>query len=378
MASFLDSLKNIFSREHPMRVVGVDIGESSIKIVELGKNEEKAILHNYGEIALGPRAGSQVGQATNLPPEKVADALRDLLREMGVTVRHVVLTIPFKASLLSLVELPDVSSREMETMIPLEARKYIPVPITDVSLDWWVLPKRKATSATPTASSERKSVSAPVGKVEVIIAAISNEVLGRYETIKKESHLTGMPSHVEVEIFSTLRAIVGRDLSPNLVVDIGSGMTKLVIVEEGVVRGSHIVSSGGQDITHALAKSLNISFAQAEEKKCRVGVAGDEEGRDVLVAGELVISNIMNEAARFMESYEHRHQSKIAKIVFVGGGARLKGLIPVAEKSFSGVPLTIGNPFARIDTPAFLSTTLLEVGPNFAVAIGAALKGLEE
>lgn len=378
MLSFLDLLKSIFSREHPLRVVGIDIGESSIKIVELGKSDEKAVLHNYGEIALGPRTGSSVGQATNLPPEKIADALRDLLRETGVMARHVVLTIPFKASLLSLVELPDVPAREMETMIPLEARKYIPVPITDVSLDWWVLPKRKTTVVAPTTPAEGKGVSAPIGKVEVIIAAISNEVLGRYDTIKKESHLTGMPSHMEVEIFSTLRAIVGRDLAPVLVVDIGAGMTKLMIVEEGVVRGSHIASLGGQDITHALAKSLNIPFEQAEEKKCRVGVAGDEEGRDVLAAGELVISSIMNEAARFAESYEQRHQTKIAKVLFVGGGARLKGLIAVAEKNFGSIPLTIGNPFARIDAPAFLFATLREIGPNFAVAIGAALKGLEE
>ena len=376
MPSLLDPLKNIFAREHSSRVVGIDIGESSIKIVELGRSDEKAVLHNYGEIALGPRAGSSVGQATNLSPEKVAEALRDLVRETGVTVRHVVFTIPFKASLLSLVELPDVSSREMQTMIPLEARKYIPVPITDVSLDWWVLPKRKITSVAP--SSESKGISVPLGKVEVIIAAISKETFGRHETIKKEAHFVNVPSHMEIEIFSTLRAIVGRDLDPILVVDIGAGMTKLIIVEEGVVRGSHIASSGGQDITLALSRSLNISFEQAEEKKCRVGVAGDEEGRDVLAAGELVISNIMNEAARFTENYERRHEIKIKKVIFVGGGARLKGLTDIAEKNFGGSSIVVGNPFTRIDTPAFLSAMLREIGPNFAVAIGAALKGLEE
>lgn len=376
MPSFLDPLKNLFEREHPSRVIGIDIGESSIKLVELGRSDEKAVLHNYGEIALGPRAGSSVGQATNLSPEKIAEALRDLVRETGITVRHAVFTIPFKASLLSLVELPDVSSREMQTMVPLEARKYIPVPITDVSLDWWVLPKRKTTS---TASlGEPKGVSAPLGKVEVIIAAISKETLGRYEVIKKEAHLTNIPSHMEIEIFSTLRAIVGSDLDPILVVDIGASMTKLMIIEEGVVRGSHITSSGGQDITLALSRSLNISFEQAEEKKCRVGIVGDEEGRDVLAAGELVISNIMNEAARFTENYERRHQIKIKKVLFVGGGARLKGLVGIAEKNFVGALIMVGNPFTRIDTPAFLSAMLREIGPNFAVAIGAALKGLEE
>lgn len=376
MTSFLESIKGVLGAGHKGPVLGIDIGSSSIKVILLEKVNEKVVLKNYGELALGPRGGSAVGQATNLSTEKIAEALRDLLKETEIIARHTLIAIPFSASLLTVVELPDVGSKELETMIPIEARRYVPVPITEVSLDWWVLPKRK--------SEERPVVAtgaAPVkqiGKIEVIVAAIHNEVVKKYETIKRNAQIPGEASHFEIEIFSTLRAVVGRDMSPILVIDIGAGSTKLALVDEGVVRGSHVISMGGQDITLALAHSQGLSFDNAEEVKCRAGMVGEEEGRDVLAVAELLIANIMNETARFVENYERKYSTKITKVILVGGGARLKGIEKLVAQSFSTASVTIGNPFERVETPAFLDATLRELSPNFAVATGVALKGLEE
>lgn len=379
MASFLESIKKVFSAGHKGAILGVDIGSSSIKVVLLEKTEEKAVLRNYGEIMLGPRGGVAAGQATNLPPEEIAEALRDLLKETEITPAHTFIAIPFSASLLSVVELPDVGKRELESMIPLEARRYIPVPITEVSLDWWVLPKRKGEAESVTLPAGSLSAeSKQKGKIEVIIAAIHNEIIKKYESIKRAAQIPGGASHFEIEIFSTLRAIVGRDLSPILVMDIGAGSTKLVLVDEGVVRGSHVASVGGQDITLSLSRSKGISFAQAEETKCRVGMIGDEEGRDVLAVAELLLANILNEAVHFTENYEQKYKTKITKIILVGGGARLKGLEKNVMKSFPNISIATGDPFLRVDTPAFLSHTIKELSPNFAVAVGIALKGLEE
>lgn len=375
MASLLESITNIFSSAHKGSTVGIDIGAASIKVVEIEKVEEKAVLRNYGELALGPRAGFGIGQATNLTPEKLAEALRDLLHEMGTSSQHTVFAIPFSASLLSVVELPDVATKELESMIPLEARRYIPVPITEVALDWWVLPKRKMEQNSKTTPD---GTPLPLGKVEVIIAAIHNEVIKKYETIKRDAQIPGGAAHFEIEIFSTLRAIVGRDLSPIIVVDMGAGSTKLALIDEGVVRGSHIINMGGQDITLSLSKSMGLSFAQAEEMKCRAGILGDDDGRDVAAVGELILSNIMNESVRFMENYENKHNTTIKKVVLVGGGARLKGIEKVVSQKFPQASVSVGNPFSRLETPTFLDPTIREMSPDFAVAIGLALKGLEE
>lgn len=379
MVSILDSVKKIFSVGHNGLALGIDIGASSIKVVLIEKVDEKAVLRNYGELSLGPRAGVAIGQATSLAPEKIAEALRDLLKELGIVPGHTTIAIPFSASLLSVVELPEIEKKEFESMIMNEARRYIPVPINEVSMDWWILPKRKlgARQAGPVVSTNSTEAK-QVDKVEVIIAAIHNEVIKKYELIKKDAHIPSDSSHFEIEIFSTLRAIAGRDLSPIMVVDIGAGSTKLVLVEEGVVRGSHVVSMGGQDITIGLTSSRGLSFEQAEEIKCRAGVVGEEEGRDVLVVAELLLANIMNEAARFAENYERKHDTKITKIIFVGGGSRLLGLEKIVAKNFPNASVVVGDPFSRLDTPAFLDNTLHGISASFAVAVGLALKGLEE
>lgn len=374
MATFLDSLKGMFSGAHKGVTIGVDVGSSSIKIVEIEKVEERAVLRNYGEIFLGPRAGVSVGQATNLPPEKIAEAIRDLLREAGITARHTMMAIPFSASLLSVVELPDVGEKELANMVPIEARRYIPVPVSEVMLDWWVLPKLKS-AETPQVAGGAET---PIAKVEVIIAAIHNEVIKKYETIERNAQLPGETSHFEIEIFSTMRAVVGRDLSAVLVIDIGAGSTKIAIVDGGVVRGSHIISAGGQDITLALSRSQNIPIPEAEDMKCRIGMLGEYEGRDVGAVADLILANMMSESVRFVESYEQKHHAKIEKVIVVGGGALLKGIDKVIAKSFPKLPVTIGDPFARVDSPAVLAKTIKELSPRFSVAVGVALKGLEE
>ncbi len=375
MASFLDPIMTIFSGAHNGSTLGVDIGASSIKVVVIEKVEDRVVLLNYGEITLGPRAGVAMGQATSLPPDKIAEALRDILHEAGIVAKHTVIAIPFSASLLSVVELPNVGQAELESMVPLEARRYIPVPMSEVSLDWWVLPKRNTSGKT---QSTPKGVNSTVGKVDVIIAAIQNEVIKKFQIIQHDAHLPGESSHFEIELFSTLRAVVARDLAPTMVVDMGAGSTKITLVDEGVVRGAHLISSGGQDITLALSRSQNISFADAEEIKCRKGIIGGSEGSDVSAVSELILANIMNEAVLFAENYSTKHTTKIEKVILVGGSALLKEFFDITKKNFPSATVTIGDPFARVDTPVFLASTVKELGPRFAVAIGAALKGLEE
>ncbi|MEK7460551.1 MAG: type IV pilus assembly protein PilM [Patescibacteria group bacterium] len=375
MASFIESIKKIFSQEHGKRIVGIDIGASSIKIVEVENVDDRAVLRNYGEIGLGSLAGVETGQSTNLPHEKLSDALLEILKETGIETKHSAIAIPFSASLLTVAELPNVGEKELESMIPLEARRYIPVPISEVSLDWWILPKRK---------KEIQKVELPpqsgtgLGKTEVMIAAIHNEVIAKYETIKKNAQLSEKTSHFEIEIFSTLRAVVGGDLAPTLMIDIGAAGTKLAVIDEGVVRGSHVVSFGGQDITFTLSRSLSIPFNQAEEMKCRFGMLGEEEGRDVKAVAEPILAKMIGEVRHFIENYEHKYDTKINKIILVGGGARLKGVDKNIAESFHGVDVSIGSPFSRVDGPALLGPTLKELGPSFAVAIGVALKALEE
>src|SRR3990167_7081862 len=174
-----------FFNQDDVSALGIDIGSSAIKIVQLKKKNGQAVLETYGELALGPYAGLGVGQAVVLPPDKIAQALVDLMKEkeVNITTKKCGISIPFASSLMSVIEMPEVSAKQLSVMVPLEARRYIPVPISEVMLDWSVIPKNEVRAEDtseytaeerPLLGQEAKPPSL-LHKIDVLIVAIHNE-----------------------------------------------------------------------------------------------------------------------------------------------------------------------------------------------------------
>lgn len=343
-------------------VLGVDIGSSSLKVVQLRKEGGRAILETYGELALGPYGGGEVGQATSLSAEQITETLKDLLREAKVTTTNCGVSIPFARSLLSLVELPYRKDKEeQKTIIELEARKYIPVPMSEVQLDWFVVPKTDPSEQ----EGERKTV-------DVLIVAVHNNELSLLQDVIVGAGLSA--SFYEIEIFSTIRAVVDEPIKPVMVLDIGAASTKIYVVEHGVVALSHAISTGSQDITRAISVSSGVSLARAEALKKEKGF---KDGDAPIESQELVFSRIFSEARRVLMQYETAHKKSIVSIVLTGGGGVTKELAAYAEHTFS-IDVRVANPFTKTEAPAFMHPVLEEIGPEFAVAVGLALRKLEE
>ena len=350
----------LFSKKE-QSVLGIDIGSSSLKVVQLRKEEGRAILETYGELALGPYGGGEVGQATNLAPEQVTETLKDLLRESKVTTKSCGVSIPFSRSLLSLVELPyRKDPQEQKTVIELEARKYIPVPMSEVQLDWFIVPK--------IGPQEEAAVQRTV---EVLVVAVHNDELALLQNVMLGAELSA--SFYEIEIFSTIRAVVDEPIRPVMVLDIGAASTKIYVIEHGVVALSHSFSTGSQDITRAIAVSTGVSISRAEAVKKEEGLGGGgAQGNP-----ELVFSRIFSEARRVLVQYETSHNKSIISIILTGGGGVTKSLGAYAKDVFS-IDVHVADPFTKTEAPAFMRPILEEIGPEFAVAVGLALRKLEE
>ncbi len=354
-------LTDLFAKKKEESVLGIDIGSSSLKVVQLRKKQGQVVLETYGELALGPYGGAEVGQAMNLSAEQVTETLKDLIREAKVTTKSCGVSIPFSRSLLTLVELPyRKNPKEQKTIIELEARKYIPVPISEVQLDWFIVPEE-----TPSESA------APRDKVSVLIVAVHNDELKFLQSVIAGAHLAA--SFYEIEIFSTIRAAIDEPVKPVMVLDIGAASTKTYVVEHGVVALSHTINAGGQDITRAIAVSSNVSLARAEALKKEEGL-GTNAASD---SPELVFSRIFSEARRVLIQYETAHKKSITAIVLTGGGGVTKALDAYAKSIFS-IDVRIADPFAKTEAPAFMRPVLEGIGPEFAVAVGLALRKLEE
>jgi type IV pilus assembly protein PilM len=358
--SFLDSL---FGNKKGGSVIGVDIGSSSLKVVQLRREGGTAVLETYGEIALGPYANAEIGQATNLSADKIAETLKDLLREANVTSTDAGLSIPFSRSLLTLVSLPRrASAEEQKTVISLEARKYIPVPVQEVQLDWFIVPE-----ALPEGTS-------PSTNVNVLLVAVHNDELALLQKVVEGAALQA--SFFEIEIFSTIRSVVDEPVKPVLVLDIGASATKVYVVERGVVALSHNIRQGGQDVTRTIASAHGLDISKAETLKKEHGFLNDSAPYDRKTI-ELVFSRIFEEARRALTKYETAHQKAVAALVLTGGGGVTKDLAAYA-KSFFSIDVHVADPFAKVSAPAFMRPVLAEIGPEFAVAVGLALRKLEE
>ncbi|MCI0542403.1 type IV pilus assembly protein PilM [bacterium] len=352
-------------------VIGLDIGSSFLKVVQVRKDQSRAILETYGELALGPYAGLDVGRATNLPVEKIVEAGKDIFREANVTTKVGSVALPLSAALLTLIEIPAMEESKLPQIIPIEARKYIPVPITEVALDWIILPKSGfETEGDGEEDSQKKE------KFQVMIVAIHNQVLNKYQNIVAQ--LGVQNPTFEIEVYSSIRATIGHDMSPIMFLDMGAGMTKLSVVEQGIIKNVHIISRGSQEITLTLSRSLNVSVAKAESLKRDIGLTGKEEDtKKISGVVESSIGYIFAESNRVLLNYQSKNNRTISKVILTGGGVLLKGLPDYAKKWLS-TQTVFGDPFAKLETPAFLVPLLKEAGPEFSVSIGLALKKLQE
>lgn len=369
MANFFTKLFN----KQSASVMGIDIGSSSIKVVQISRKNGHAILETYGELALGPYTGKGVGESTNLSTEKIIEAVNDVLKEkeVNITTRSCGLAIPFSSSLMAVIDMPLATKKQLEQMVPIEARKYVPVPISEVNLDWYIIPKDK--SSEPLADNDTSVVGSQ--KLEVLIVALHNDTMNRYKSIVTKTGLDA--SFFEIEIFSTIRSILDEEIAPVMIVDMGASTTKLYIVEKGILRSSHMIDRGSHNITDELSKSLGISLEDAEYLKREKGLLGEINGIALKDVATFTLSYIFSEASHVVMAYQKKYNKNVAKIVLVGGGSALKGVVDVAKNMFQ-TDVVAGDPFSKVVAPAFLEKVLKDTGPEFAVAVGIALRKLQE
>lgn len=360
-------------------VVGIDIGSSAIKVVQLRKKKGRAVLETYGELALGPYTGGTVGQVTNLPPEKIAEAIKDVLREANVTSLVSGVSIPFRSSLVSLIQLPAGSSeKQLQEMIPIEARKYIPVPIDEVTLDWWVVPNETDGIGYVESETDELTTTSPaneIKKTDVLVVSIHNEVLNNYSTIVKQVQLdTGF---FEIEMFSATRALLSGETAPVMIFDFGASSAKIYILERGIVKYSHIINKGSQDITVSISKGQNITFERAEHIKRTLGTGVTADEKPIYDIMSLTLDFIFSETNSVIVNYQKKYNKAISKVILTGGGVAMKGVFELARANFQ-TEVILGEPFLKVESPAFLDDVLKVTGLEFAVAIGIALRKLQE
>jgi type IV pilus assembly protein PilM len=275
--------------------------------------------------------------------------------------------------------------------VAIEARKYIPVSMSEISLDWQILPAFQVESVVPSglgnedvseSGVSQPEVSKPVVEdvsserkiSKVLIVAVHTDAIAKMRELFLRAGLK--EKFIEVEAFSSMRACINRDSKTVAIVDHGASATKVYIVDEGVVRVSHTIAVGSQDFTLAISRATNISVKEAEFLKRESGLSVVRGGVDLGKIMEGSLSYMISEVDRIISDYGRINGRVVNEIVLSGGGVALKGLTELFEKSLK-YKIRLADPFSLMSTPAFLEDILKEAGPSFAVAVGSALRALE-
>lgn len=357
------SLSNIFTglRQQTNNItpstVGIDIGSASIKVVEIEETPRTIMLRTYGELQLGPYDSKVLGEIAMLDATKKVEAVTDVMREAGVSSRSGALAMPLSSSFLTIIPVNLAPQEDLSTRIPVEARKYVPLPLTDVALDWSELPQ----------SDSKTSMH------EVLLAAIENKALAEHRALLTAIGMTGEAA--EIEAFSLVRSLWRTKDTTLAIIDIGAQSSKLYIVRSGMLERLHRVSVGGREISRLISEKLSLPFEEVENLK-RNYDRSTPQGAVVFQSMTSVVDSSLAEFGRLIGQYEARIGGQIGRLVISGGVSSSPYCVEYVKDRF-GRPVEKADPFAKVAYPAFMEDTLKDIGPSFGVALGAALRAFQ-
>lgn len=345
-----------FGREHT-RFVGVDIGSDAAKVVQLKKEQDRAILETYGELKTASyfkQAATGAGGVLRFLDQDVADMLKDLIREANVTARQAILGIPSASSFITVVDFPMMSREELDAAIPFEAKRYIPTPIAEITMDWEVIEEDEASK-----------------RMRVLLVVVPNEVVDKYRRVAKLANIE--ISAVEVESFALIRSLLGRERGVAAIINTGVQSTTITIADNRVIRMNSNIGRGSREITNILARSLSIDEDRAESLKREIGLSTKPEEKEISDVITPVVDALFTEIERIFAVYNRSHPRGIERVVLSGGGASLAGFVDYVSQRI-GLETSLGNPFSMTVYPAMMQPILKEAGSGFAVAVGLALR----
>ncbi len=367
---------SIFQRK-PKTCIGIDIGTSSIKVVQLKRSENRYRLETYGELQtygyLERLNDPLQTKSLKILEAHVIEMVKELLKETGATTKNAVMSIPVFSSFVSVTDLPPMLEKELPRALVFEAKRHIPIPLSEVRIDWKVI--NKTIVDLEGGLSAGKAGKKGLTKFRVILIAVPKEVIAKYLRIAKALELKLLA--LELESFSYIRSLVGSDPSTICILDFGARSTSFTVVDKSFIQMSHSLDIAGSELTKALAHGMGIDFRRAESYKRESGLGAgglgaEKELRDILLT---FVDKIVLELERMIDSYQRKTKRKVTKLILSGGSGGLIGLEEHLKKRLK-LNIEVANPWARVVRLSLLDPILKELAPRFAVAAGAAMREL--
>ena len=342
--------------------LGVDIGTTSIKVVEIQEGKKAPRIVNYGILeSSGYLArANQALQTSGLKifEEDAVALLKALIKEIGTSTKDVIASLPPFDVFMTLVDFPAMEAKDVAKALVYQAKQYVPMPLSEVALDWMKIADYQ----------DEKGFA----HQKILLISVPQEQIKKYQRMFAAAGLR--LNALEIESLSIARLFAG-DPTPTTIVDIGSRSTDIIFMEKGVLAWSAQSDIAAFSLTQALATSLGINPMRAEELKKERGILGTGPNYELSTIMMPFLDAIINEVKRATYSYRQQFPMATAaeRIVLTGGGANLSGIEKYFEKEF-GIPVVKAAPFSRFECPDRILPFIPELGAPMAVALGLGMK----
>ncbi len=364
-----------FFKKKPTSFLGIDIGTTSIKVVQLGTDGKNIKLENYAFLedkdyleVLGGIGGSSDLKISDM---QVVEDLTEIRKKAKITSNNTIMSIPVSSAFSSIINLPNISEDEVAKAINYEARQYIPIPINEVVFDWSIISEKDEGN-----NRDKKNKLKSGEKIKVLLVAIPKEITEKYTAIANALELKLIA--LETESFSLSRSLIGDEDGAFIIVDIGNKMTNVTAIENGYVLASHSAfGTGGKEITRAISYGFNVNFKRAEKLKKDVGLSFSGPQKKISETILPTINIIVSEVKKMNEAYIKNNKKMVKRVIVTGGTANLPGLVKYFSNELN-ILVEVGNPWKSVAYDKALSGKLKGMSSDFSVAVGLALRGFEK
>jgi len=336
--------------------VGIDIGTSSIKIVELSGSGKNTSLRAAGAVGYsGPEIDPNMKDEKEM--SNMAQLIKKLFKDTKISSKNVTLAIPETQAFTRIMQFPLLTDQEIASAVKWEAEEYIPIPLAEAIIEHQMLERRE---------------DAKPPHVMVLIIAVLKTLVERYVQILEMADLKVVA--VETELTAMTRSLA-PEKGTVMLIDFGSKSTDMSIVKNGMLYFTRSLPTAGLSFNRAVAQALNTNIQQAEQYKKTYGMDDKQLEGKVGQALLPIMKTIVQEIKKAIHYYQVNLKGEApTSIVLSGGSAGMLGMIPLVA-NLSGIEVNMALPFSNIKLDDQSAKSLARVAPLYSVAVGLALRG---
>ncbi len=311
-------------------VFGLDIGFSSLKVMQIEAQGKKQIVSGYGVASFDDKA---ITDGVITDPEAIASVVHKLFSKdlIGdITTPRVVVAVPAARTFTRTVTLPKLKEKDLADAIHMETEQYVPVPIDDLYVDYSVIRKTEKDQ-------------------EILVVAIPKKIVDSYVVLTRMLGLEVVAVESTLGAASRLFKQAEQSDVPTVLIDLGSLSSDITIYDNGlIVTGT--APGGGDSFTEAIAKKLGVTHQEAHVIKTKYGLGLSKKQKEITECLTPILEQMVKEIRRMIRYYEERSgtERKIAQIVTMGGGANMPGLSEHMTNLLR-LPVRMCDPWQNLD-----------------------------